>query len=137
MKIHKIRHEFVEYVPLDLADGVLYISIPYTVAVHKCPCGCQIKIATPITPADWQLHFDGDTVSLTPSIGNWGLPCRSHYWITGNRIVWSRSWSTERSEAARRRDDDDLREYLATRPGPAASEGSEGSKDRARRWWRR
>jgi hypothetical protein len=35
----------------------------------------------PISPADWQLAYDGDTVSLTPSIGNWGFPRRSHYWI--------------------------------------------------------
>ena len=32
--------------------------------------------------------FDGRTISLNPSIGNWSYPCRSHYWIKGNRVVW-------------------------------------------------
>ena len=27
------------------------------------------KVVTPISPADWQLFYDGDTVSVTPSIG--------------------------------------------------------------------
>ena len=82
-------HEFVEYVPAELAEGVLYISIPYRTAVHRCACGCGNKVVTPISPADWQLSWDGDTVSLTPSIGNWGFLCRSHYWIKGGRIRWS------------------------------------------------
>ncbi|WP_417924835.1 DUF6527 family protein [Collimonas pratensis] len=27
---------------------------------------------------DWSLTYDGKTVSLDPSIGNWSLPCRAH-----------------------------------------------------------
>jgi len=72
-----LTHEFVEYVPAELADGVLYISIIYRSAVRRCACGCGNKVVTPITPADWQLPYDGDTVSLTPSIGNWGPAVRT------------------------------------------------------------
>ena len=32
---------------------------------------------------------DNGTVSLRPSIGNWQLPCRSHYFIVRNRVVWA------------------------------------------------
>jgi hypothetical protein len=86
MRRASITHEFVEYVPAKLAEGVLYISITYRTAVHRCACGCGNKVVTPISPADWQLLYDGDTVSLTPSIGNWGFPCRSHYWIRSNQV---------------------------------------------------
>ena len=96
MKRTAIRHEFVEYVPAQLAEGVLYVSIPYATAVHTCACGCGHKVVTPITPADWSLLFDGDAVSLEPSIGNWGFPCRSHYWIRSNKIRWAGSWSDDR-----------------------------------------
>ena len=95
MRRTSLAHEFVEYIPAEPADGILYISITYRTAVHRCACGCGNKVVTPITPADWQLFYDGDTVSLTPSIGNWGFPCRSHYWIKTSRIRWSHAWTDD------------------------------------------
>jgi hypothetical protein len=70
MKRMTLTHQFGEYVPSELADGVLYISIPYRTVVHRCLCGCGNKVVTPISPAEWQLTYDGETISLTPSIGN-------------------------------------------------------------------
>jgi hypothetical protein len=101
-----IRHEFVEYVPEALDEGVLYVSISFRTAVHRCCCGCGAEIATPISRADWQLTFDGDSVTLYPSIGNWSLPCQSHYWIRENLIVWARPWT--KKEIARGREHDRL-----------------------------
>jgi hypothetical protein len=112
--------EFVEYVPPDLSDGVLYISIPYRTAVHRCACGCGNKVVTPISPADWQLFYDGDAVSLTPSIGNWGFPCRSHYWIDANEVQWSGDWTDKQIARGRARDDRDRAMYLAGRTATAA-----------------
>jgi hypothetical protein len=62
-------------------------------------------VVTPITPADWQLLFDRDTVSLARSIGNWGFPCRSRYWIKRDEIRWSVAWSDQQVVASRQRDD--------------------------------
>jgi hypothetical protein len=107
--------EFVEYIPAELAEGVLYISITYRTAGHRCACGCGNKVVTPISPADWQLFYDGDTVSLTPSIGNWGFPCRSHYWIDSGRIRWSRAWTDDQIAAGRARDDRGRSEHFAAR----------------------
>lgn len=58
MKTGVLKHEFVEHVPADLEEGVIYVSIPFATAVHKCCCGCGNEIVTPITPTDWQLTFD-------------------------------------------------------------------------------
>ena len=115
MKRISITHEFVEYLPAELADGVLYISITYRTAVHRCACGCGNKVVTPITPADWHLLYDGDTVSLTPSVGNWGFPCRSHYWIKSDQIRWSGAWTAEQIAAGRARDDRGRADYFARR----------------------
>ena len=100
----RLAHEFVEYVPENVEEGILYISIPFRVAVHLCFCGCGVEVATPISPADWQLTFDGNTVSLWPSIGNWGLRCRSHYWIEEDQIVWAAAWTKKQIASARLRD---------------------------------
>ena len=81
-------HEFVEYIPEKLSDGTIYISTTYGTAVHKCCCGCGNEVVTPLTPTDWKLIFDGETISLHPSIGNWNLDCKSHYWIKNNEIKW-------------------------------------------------
>ena len=87
-RVNLIRHEFVEFVPEDIPDGVLYVSVPFATAVHKCCCGCGNKVVTPIDPTDWEMRFNGRSISLYPSIGNWGLDCQSHYWIRRNRVQW-------------------------------------------------
>jgi hypothetical protein len=87
-KMSRLQHRFVEFLPDKLEAGILYISMQYATASHKCCCGCGRDVVTPISPTDWQLMFDGKTISLKPSIGNWSYPGRSHYWIKGNRVVW-------------------------------------------------
>ncbi len=86
MRRMSLAHEFVEYVPAALEEGVIYVSLRFATVVHLCPCGCASKVVTPLSPSDWQLIFDGEAVSLTPSIGNWSLPCQSHYWIKLDRV---------------------------------------------------
>jgi len=103
-KIEKIKYEFVEFIPDELKEGILYISISFATVVHNCACGCGERIVTPIKPTDWALTWDGDTVTLYPSIGNWSIPCKSHYWIKENEIVWSRGWSDFEIELGRKQD---------------------------------
>jgi hypothetical protein len=86
-----VEHRFVETAPDNLDDGVVYVSIPYATALHRCACGCGTEVVTPLSPGGWTLIFDGRSVSLHPSIGNWNFPCRSHYWIRHGRIQWAKS----------------------------------------------
>lgn len=81
--------------PRDIEDDVLYISIEFDVAKHKCPCGCGDIIVTSFSPARWRLIYDGESVSLEPSIGNWSHACRSHYYITHDKVVWLSAISKE------------------------------------------
>lgn len=97
----ELRFEFVEFVPEVLDEGVLYVSIPYATASHRCCCGCGSEVVTPISPTDWSITFDGVSVSLDPSIGNWSFPCRSHYWIRHGKVRWAAEWSSERVELNR------------------------------------
>ena len=96
-----ITHEFVEFVPEQLEEGVLYVSIAYCTAAHQCLCGCGQRVVTPLSPTDWELSFDGRAISLYPSIGSWALPCRSHYWISRGRVRWAGEWSDEQVAAER------------------------------------
>ncbi len=50
------------------------------------------------------MTFDGETVSVTPSVGNWALPCRSHYIIHQGRIQWAGDWTDERIRIGREND---------------------------------
>lgn len=92
----------MEFIPKDLEPGVLYISTRFRTAIHLCACGCGNKTVTPLSPVRWKIIFDGRTVSLDPSIGNWSFPCRSHYWIHDNRILWAEEWSNEKVQKMRR-----------------------------------
>lgn len=111
----RFEHEFVENVPSELAPDKLYISIRYRTASHLCACGCGRKVVTPIKPAKWAFTYNGDTVSLRPSIGRWQLPCKSHYIIREGKVVWARAFSEEEAEAVRRDDAHDLRRYYTER----------------------
>src|SRR5690349_16452342 len=95
--------EFVEEIPRELEPDTVYVSIPFSIVVHSCFCGCGQRVVTPLSPVDWELTYDGETISLYPSIGNWDFPCMSHYWIQKNKVVWARKWSHERIERGRRR----------------------------------
>lgn len=124
----KIRHEFVEFIPKELENGVLYVSIPYATAVHNCFCGCGSKVVTPISPVGWQLIFDGETVSLWPSVGSWNFPCRSHYIIRRDAAVWARNMSEEEIESGRCRDRA-AREYHFDGAPRGQSTGTPASSD--------
>lgn len=88
MKIHSIESRYVETIPRELEEGVLYISKKYEIAVHLCCCGCGVHTVTPTHEPWWKLTEDENGVTLHPSIGNQKFPCRSHYWIRGNKVVW-------------------------------------------------
>jgi len=111
-KDFSIEHEFVDFIPRDMRERTLYISIEFATASHRCFCGCGAEVVTPISPVGWQLTFDGETVSLAPSVGSWNLKCKSHYWIRRNRVAWAGAMPPEKIAEVQRRDHADvLRHY--------------------------
>jgi hypothetical protein len=121
MRYPRLEHRFVEHVPDTLEPGVLYVSIKYATATHQCCCGCGNEVVTPFTPTDWSLRFDGESVSLSPSIGSWTLPCRSHYFIEKGRVVEAPPWSDEQVVSERARDRRAKAHYYAPFQPEAAS----------------
>jgi len=127
MKLSTMPHEFVDQTPRDLEEGKLYVSIRYRTAVHLCACGCGSKIVTPLRPAKWKLYFDGESVSLSPSVGSWQLPCRSHYWIEKDNIRWAKPWTDKQIAEGRMNDAKDVHAYYESRKGGAVDAKSESS----------
>lgn len=124
MKQSTLVPVFVDEIPPDLEEGRLYISIRYRTASHLCACGCGLKVVTPIKPPKWHLTYDGETVSLWPSIGRWQLPCRSHYVIRKNRVLWAKPWSEQRIKRGRKEDAEDVRDYYRRRGDEGSTESS-------------
>jgi len=102
--MHSLQHKFVKEIPEEVEEGVVYISLDYATAIHKCACGCSKEVVTPFSPTDWKLIFDGETISLSPSIGNWSFPCRSHYFVREGRIVWAGAMTEDEIQKGRLRD---------------------------------
>jgi len=113
MRQSALRSQFVAFIPEQLEDGVLYISQRYRTATHRCCCGCGSEVVTPLGPADWTFEVVNGAVTLRPSIGNWSLPCRSHYLIRRSRVVWARDMSRDEIELGRERDRQLRVEYFA------------------------
>lgn len=141
---HKItlKHEFVEYIPNDLKEGTIYISIAFATAVHKCCCGCGSEVITPLSPTDWQLIFDGQSISLYPSIGNWNFSCQSHYWIINNKVHWVPRWSKEKINIGRSHDASVKRKYFDSIGNPSVHDTIIGVREKGEGktkeglWWK-
>jgi hypothetical protein len=122
MRLCNFETTFVTYVPRDLDNGHLYVSMEYSTAVHLCACGCSTKTVTPLARDGWTLKFDG-TVTLRPSVGNGQSPCRANYLITGNAVEWLPTIGTAATREALTRD----------RQAAAAAHAAR----RPRVWWSR
>ncbi len=124
-----LEHRFVEHIPDELLPGLLYISIEYGSVAHACCCGCGEEIVTPLTPTDWQIIYDGETISLYPSVGSWNLPCRSHYIIKHGRAIEALPWTSKQILAEQRRNHMAKSRYYAEEPNPPEPEElNDGSK---------
>jgi hypothetical protein len=84
---------FVDRIPPyeSFKEREVYISKEFTVSVHRCLCGCGAKTVLPFDciidgkDLGWHLIEEKNgTVSFTPSVGNFQMPCKSHYIITKN-----------------------------------------------------
>ena len=143
-----LQHEFVEFIPEDLKEGTIYVSIKFATVIHKCCCGCGNKVVTPLRATDWKLIFDGKTISLDPSVGNWSFECQSHYWIKNNKVRWARRWSKDEIDAGRSRDRFAKEKYFSPASDIATdrtvkdkserlgdSKAEWGSWQSLRKWW--
>lgn len=120
----QLAHQYVEFIPRELDEGILYISQRFNTASHLCCCGCGLKVVTPLNPAKWQLKDHGHTVSLSPSIGLGSFPCRSHYWIRQSRVDWYPNMTDAQTARAQSADERASQAYA----------GETGYIRRARRW---
>jgi hypothetical protein len=94
MRLTTIVPQFVEYMPDDISEGVLYISRRFETAIHRCACGCGEETVTPLWAPNgstdhWTLtENERGECTLHGSVGNYQIPCKSHYLITDNQIIW-------------------------------------------------
>ena len=125
----RIKHQFVDVIPAALENATLYISIEYSTVVHKCLCGCGNEVVTPLSPTDWKLIFDGESVSLDPSIGNWSFDCKSHYWIEDSTIRWAPQWSKAQIEEGRASDRLAKNQYFEKRQKSRGAQANDSSSN--------
>ncbi|MBB5498646.1 DUF6527 family protein [Paraburkholderia sp. MM5384-R2] len=119
MKINRFKPQFVEYIPDKLEAGILYLSMEFATASHACACGCNREVVTPLSPVGWRMRYDGENVSLEPSIGNWSYPCKSHYWIKGGTVRWDAEMPQWAIDEGRERDRNARTKHYARRSHPA------------------
>jgi hypothetical protein len=134
-KVSRLEPEFVDLIPDRLEPGTLYVSVPYATAQHLCCCGCGTEVVTPLHPVHWTLAYDGETVSLHPSVGNWALPCGSHYVLRRSNVIWAGRLSADEIEARRRHDRDIAAIHFSEcEDGAARPSAEERTYRRGRPW---
>jgi hypothetical protein len=152
VKLQRIQHQFVEFVPEKLEPGKLYVSLEYNTANHLCACGCGYEVVTILGPADSSITYNGRGVSISPSIGNSNFPCKSHYWIQDNSVLWEARMTQQLTALSRVRDKAaKAREYgkpghggvtrppegVVLAPPAAASKMPAVATEKPKSWWRR
>jgi hypothetical protein len=100
-RVDHLKPEFVRAIPERPEPEKLYVSIDFATTLHLCCCGCGNEVVAPLSRTDWSVIYNGESVSLHPSIGNWSFQCRSHYWVKQGRIEWAPRWSQEEVERGR------------------------------------
>ena len=116
--------DWVEDMPPVLKPGTFYVSGKHQLTEHLCACGCGSEVSLPLGPSEWRIEGHGEVVTLRPSVGNWRLPCRSHYIIDKSATRWCESWSEQQIMAGRARDREATEQEIA-------------SKRRQKPWWLR
>lgn len=66
----------------EMEQGKIYISHEFNIASHRCLCGCGLETVTPLNESGWTLTDRDGKITMSPSIGNFQYPCKSHYIIT-------------------------------------------------------
>lgn len=112
----RFRIERVHYMPRDLEPQVLYVSEEFNTAAHLCACGCRTKVRTPLGPTEWSVEADASGPTLWPSVGNWQLPCRSHYVIRRGDVVWCEAWTAEEVAGGRAAEEQRRQAYYVDLP---------------------
>jgi N6-adenosine-specific RNA methylase IME4 len=104
VKTEHFELQSVHYMPKLLEAGILYVSEEFHTAAHICACGCGQKVRTPLGPTEWTVRNDARGPTLHPSVGNWQLPCKSHYLITNGNVQWSNQWTDKQIHAGRQKE---------------------------------
>lgn len=140
----ELEHRFVKSFPEPLVPGILYVSMEYGSVAHSCCCGCGAEVVTPLTPTDWNITYDGEAISLHPSVGNWTLPCRSHYVIRRDKVIAAPPWSDAQVAAERQRDRRAKARYFGqadpssvAQPGPETPAATPSASRPRASWWQR
>ena len=128
MRLSRYTHRFIESFPEPLEPGVLYVSIQFRTTAHLCFCGCGNEVYSPLSPSDWRMIFDGQSVSLSPSIGNWSFLCQSHYVLRGGHVSWAEKWTRQRIQRNRAASNDMRSRTLSQYQNQAAADESAKSE---------
>jgi len=103
VRTNRLQPLFVADIPDVLEEGVVYLALAYDAMVHLCACGCGREVSTPIGPTDWKISWNGEALSVWPSVGNGALSCRSHYIIDAGRVRWCPNMTDQDIADERRR----------------------------------
>lgn len=87
-RIEEFEIKSGERIPHNLEEGIIYVCLECQVAVHLCACGCKERTVTPLGYGGWTLSYNENGLSLNPSIGNFNISCKSHYFIANNKVRW-------------------------------------------------
>lgn len=82
----------VERIPANLENGVVFHSEEFELAGFLCPCGCGHRI-TLLVPDSHQVWSHNGLATISPSVGVFDAPCRSHFFIRDGGVDWLSAFS--------------------------------------------
>lgn len=86
------RYRSVERVPKVMEAGVVYHSQEFELAGLLCACGCGHQV-TLLVPDSHQVTDQDGWATVSPSIGVFDAPCKSHFIIRAGHVHWMPAFS--------------------------------------------
>lgn len=77
-----------------MEDGVVYHTEEFELAGMLCACGCGHRI-TLLVPDSHQVLNDDGYATVSPSVGVFDAPCRSHFFIHAGEVEWLPAFTGE------------------------------------------
>lgn len=89
---HLIKVNSLAEIPDELKKNIYVVGKEKSKwVIFNCPCKCGNKIQANLMMSQlpaWKLTTSEKTATLYPSISVHRFPCRSHFWLHKNKILW-------------------------------------------------
>lgn len=92
----------VDRIPANLDPGIVYHSEEFELAAFLCPCDCGHRVML-LVPDSHSVWNQSGFATISPSVGVFDAPCKSHFFIRSGEVDWLNAFSPAQANSIMQR----------------------------------